>query len=215
MSNPRLLLRAGLDAVGRVACARLLQSRTAPIVEADVRLAVPEKCCGLTLILAFFDRCGNCGFASSATGSARPQFPGGPHKYCCIPVGRGPVPRCVQIRNEELGMMNARSGAFPVCHCERNKTKSKPSESGFDLEPAQIASVFVVFPANSFRSSRRGGLRPPAVHYRTHRREASPDASGLDPFRTERGGIRGCLPASTRAEHSTLSGWFHLFFRFP
>ena len=45
---------------------------------ADVRLAVPEKCCGLTRILAFFDRCGNCGFASSATGSARPQFPGAP-----------------------------------------------------------------------------------------------------------------------------------------
>ena len=39
------------------------------------RLAVPEKCCGLTLILAFFDRCGNCGFPSSATGSGKPQFP--------------------------------------------------------------------------------------------------------------------------------------------
>ncbi len=39
------------------------------------RLAVPEKCFGLTLILAFFDRCGNCAAASSATGSAAAQFP--------------------------------------------------------------------------------------------------------------------------------------------
>ena len=40
-----------------------------------VRFAVPEKCCGLTLILAFFDRCRNCGFPSSATGGGNPQFP--------------------------------------------------------------------------------------------------------------------------------------------
>ena len=39
------------------------------------RLAVPEKRCGLTLFLAFFDRCGNSAFALSATGSAKPQFP--------------------------------------------------------------------------------------------------------------------------------------------
>ena len=39
------------------------------------RLAVPEKCIGLTLILAFFDRCGNSGFPSSATGGGNPQFP--------------------------------------------------------------------------------------------------------------------------------------------
>ena len=39
------------------------------------RLAVPEKRCGLTLFLAFFDRCGNSVFALSATGSAKPQFP--------------------------------------------------------------------------------------------------------------------------------------------
>ena len=38
------------------------------------RLAVPGKRFGLTLILAFSDRCGNCGLASSAAGSARPQF---------------------------------------------------------------------------------------------------------------------------------------------
>ena len=38
------------------------------------RLAVPGKRFGLTLILAFFDRCGNCGLAFSAAGSARPQF---------------------------------------------------------------------------------------------------------------------------------------------
>jgi hypothetical protein len=36
---------------------------------------VPEKCFRLTLTFAFFDRCGNSGFASSATGSAKPQFP--------------------------------------------------------------------------------------------------------------------------------------------
>ena len=40
-----------------------------------VHLAVPEKHFGLTLFLVFFDRCGNCGLASSATGGARPQFP--------------------------------------------------------------------------------------------------------------------------------------------
>lgn len=40
-----------------------------------IRLAVPEKRFGLALLLAFFDRCGNCGLAESATGSARLQFP--------------------------------------------------------------------------------------------------------------------------------------------
>ena len=40
-----------------------------------LHLAVPGKCCRHTLIFAFFDRCGNCGLAFSATGSARPQFP--------------------------------------------------------------------------------------------------------------------------------------------
>ena len=35
------------------------------------RLAVPEKCFGLSLFLAFFDRCGNHCFAFSATGSAK------------------------------------------------------------------------------------------------------------------------------------------------
>ena len=40
-----------------------------------VHLAVPEKPFGLTLILRLFDRCGNTGFASSASGSAKPAFP--------------------------------------------------------------------------------------------------------------------------------------------
>ena len=40
-----------------------------------VHLAVPEKPFGLTLILRLFDRCGNTGFASSATGSAKPAIP--------------------------------------------------------------------------------------------------------------------------------------------
>ena len=40
-----------------------------------VHLAVPENCCGLALFLAVFDRCGNPGFASSATGSTKPEFP--------------------------------------------------------------------------------------------------------------------------------------------
>ncbi len=39
------------------------------------RLAVPEKCCGLSLFLAFFDRCGNSVLPFSATGSGRPEFP--------------------------------------------------------------------------------------------------------------------------------------------
>jgi hypothetical protein len=41
----------------------------------SVRFAVPEKRFRLSLIFAFFDRCRNCGFAFSATGSAKPQFP--------------------------------------------------------------------------------------------------------------------------------------------
>ena len=50
------------------------------------RLAVPEKRIGLTLTLAFFDRCGNCVFASSATGSAKSQFPlgGGANKEVMV-----------------------------------------------------------------------------------------------------------------------------------
>ena len=40
-----------------------------------VHLAVPEKCCGLTFFLAFFDRCGKSAIASSATGSAMALFP--------------------------------------------------------------------------------------------------------------------------------------------
>ena len=40
-----------------------------------VRLAVPENCCGLTLFLAVFDRCGKRALAFSATGSAKALFP--------------------------------------------------------------------------------------------------------------------------------------------
>ena len=40
-----------------------------------VHLAVPENCCGLTLILAVFDRCGKGALAFSATGSATASFP--------------------------------------------------------------------------------------------------------------------------------------------
>ena len=40
-----------------------------------VRLAVPGECCGLTLFLAFSDRCGKCKLAFSATGSASSHFP--------------------------------------------------------------------------------------------------------------------------------------------
>ena len=40
-----------------------------------VRLAVPEKPFGLTLILRFFDRCGKRALALSATGSAKALFP--------------------------------------------------------------------------------------------------------------------------------------------
>jgi len=39
-----------------------------------VHLAVPGECCGLTLILAFSDRCGNCELTFSATGSVSSQF---------------------------------------------------------------------------------------------------------------------------------------------
>ena len=38
------------------------------------RLAVPEKRFGLTLILAFFDRCGNCDPPASAAGGGGSQF---------------------------------------------------------------------------------------------------------------------------------------------
>ena len=36
---------------------------------------MPEKCCGLTLFLASFDRCRNYEFPSSATRSGNSQFP--------------------------------------------------------------------------------------------------------------------------------------------
>ena len=44
-------------------------------LRATVRLAVPENPVGLTLFLAVLPLRGNCGLASSAAGSARPQFP--------------------------------------------------------------------------------------------------------------------------------------------
>ena len=56
------------------AAAEIACGATEPVRSGDERLAVPEKPFGLTLILRFFDRCGNCGLASSAAGSARPQF---------------------------------------------------------------------------------------------------------------------------------------------
>jgi hypothetical protein len=36
---------------------------------------VPEKCSGLTLILAFFDRCGKSTLPASAAGSGSALFP--------------------------------------------------------------------------------------------------------------------------------------------
>ena len=42
---------------------------------AAIHLAVPEKCCGLTLFLAFFDRCGKGTSPSSATGGGLVPFP--------------------------------------------------------------------------------------------------------------------------------------------
>ena len=61
-----------------------------------VHLAVPEKPVGLALILGIFDRCGNSGFASSATGSAKPESP---------VAGRG---KCVRpqfsVRGEGFGL---------------------------------------------------------------------------------------------------------------
>ena len=39
-----------------------------------IRLAVPGKCRARRRSLAFFDRCGNCVFAVSAPGGAKPQF---------------------------------------------------------------------------------------------------------------------------------------------
>ena len=57
-------------------------------------LAVPEKVFGLTLILRFFDRCGNCALPSSATGSGNAQFPPGPSiliRISASPEGSSPV----------------------------------------------------------------------------------------------------------------------------
>ena len=50
-----------------------------------VHLAVPENCCGLTLILAVFDRCGKGALAFSATGSARASFPRARGRLCDTP----------------------------------------------------------------------------------------------------------------------------------
>ena len=50
-----------------------------------VHLAVPEKCCGLTPSLAFFDRCGKRALAFSATGNARTLFPRARGRLCDTP----------------------------------------------------------------------------------------------------------------------------------
>ena len=61
-------------------------------------------------------------------------------------------------------------------------------------------------PAHSlFVIARSAATRQSHPHpHRTHRREASPDASVLDSFRTKHGGIWGCLPTSARADPFTL-----------
>ena len=41
-------------------------------------LAVPEKCFGLALSLAFFDRCGTAPLLASASGGAKERFPNEP-----------------------------------------------------------------------------------------------------------------------------------------
>ena len=55
-----------------------------------VHLAVPENCCGLTLILAVFDRCGKGALAFSATGSARASFPRARGRLWRIPTSVRP-----------------------------------------------------------------------------------------------------------------------------
>ncbi len=72
-----------------------------------------------------------------------------------LAVGRGPVPRRVQMRNEELGMPVAeQSSSVIACPVGRRRGGYHP--------PAQDALNFRRFSANSLRISRRGGLRPPA-----------------------------------------------------
>ena len=55
--------------------AREWQMRQGGEISFSVHLAVPEKCCGLTLFLAFFDRCGKGTSPSSATGGGLVPFP--------------------------------------------------------------------------------------------------------------------------------------------
>ena len=57
-----------------------------------VHLAVPEKSCGLTFFLAFFDRCGKSAIVSSATGSAMALFP---------------------VRGEGIGELNRKESQLP------------------------------------------------------------------------------------------------------
>ena len=76
-----------------------------------VRLAVPEKCCGLTLILAFFDRCRYYEFPSSAAGSGNSQF---------TVLGEGsPIPQCAHWGIPPEGEARAVEDASPYKNTEQ------------------------------------------------------------------------------------------------
>ena len=75
-----------------------------------VHLAVPENCCGLTLILAVFDRCGNGALAFSATGSARASFPRARGRLCSTP--RAKSSGCFLMRRRGLPQSSGGARAF-------------------------------------------------------------------------------------------------------
>ena len=72
-----------------------------------IHLAVPEKCCRLTLSFAFFDRCGKGALALSAPGGARTPFPrarrrllpGGPSPSLCDTAPRRGERQAVRDRD--------------------------------------------------------------------------------------------------------------------
>ena len=76
-----------------------------------IHLAVPEKCCRLTLSFAFFDRCGKGALALSAPGGARTPFPRARGGFCrAVPLRRfaTPLPDAGRGKRCETGIPRAR-----------------------------------------------------------------------------------------------------------
>ena len=127
-----------------------------------IHLAVPEKCCRLTLSFAFFDRCGKGALALSAPGGARTPFPrargrllsGGPS-----PSLRDTSPR----RGERQAVRNRDSPCAGKAFVGRSLSVAlRHLSPGTPLRgwgEASISPLFVVNPYKSATTTSSGGLQ--------------------------------------------------------